>query len=475
MMQIPKDETLGQVTGITRLEGKEESTVQRNFTLINEQLASAKQVSSCLRAAAAKTITSTTTRSGIALTQEQLDAAGRVLDLLKSGERTVAMDGSAGTGKTLLTGYFVRHWGAPTVTATTNKAAFLLSSKLERDWGIECEVQTVYGAAFTPRLKPAAEPIALWLTHDIKPSPIQLANFSNEFRVPSERMHQPDARELIMGGQRSAAWAAMGVNNFMSLVAGWNPRPYAGGTVVVDEASMLPGEHLDALRKIFDRVLIVGDAKQLPPIDAEPAFHLCRARVSLSTIHRQAENSSVLEAAVALYNGTLSISEALPNYHGTMPTQMLLDGSAVCLTYRNETRVRVCQRIRAAAGRTGKAVRGDLIVMRANDGEFCTNQIVKVIDAYKDHLVVVDPLRPKKSPVTFIGWDQDTPTETRPRGSTPYRFAYAMTVHTAQGSEWPIVFVHSNDFPFRSTEEQRRSWSYTAVTRAKQTAYQFSA
>ena len=49
----------------------------------------------------------------------------------------------------------------------------------------------------------------------------------------------------------------------------------------------------------------------------------------------------------------------------------------------------------------------------------------------------------------------------------PYDFsyAYAITCHKSQGSEWDKVLVFEENFPF-STEEHKR-WLYTAITRAK--------
>ena len=46
-----------------------------------------------------------------------------------------------------------------------------------------------------------------------------------------------------------------------------------------------------------------------------------------------------------------------------------------------------------------------------------------------------------------------------------FTYAYAITCHKAQGSEWDKVLVHEEGFPF--SEEEHRRWLYTAVTRAK--------
>jgi exodeoxyribonuclease-5 len=50
----------------------------------------------------------------------------------------------------------------------------------------------------------------------------------------------------------------------------------------------------------------------------------------------------------------------------------------------------------------------------------------------------------------------------------PYHFdyAYAITCHKAQGSEWDKVLVFEEWYP--NTEEEHRRWLYTAVTRAKE-------
>lgn len=50
----------------------------------------------------------------------------------------------------------------------------------------------------------------------------------------------------------------------------------------------------------------------------------------------------------------------------------------------------------------------------------------------------------------------------------PYEFAYAygITVHKAQGSEWDKVLVFEENFPFDKEEHKR--WLYTAITRARE-------
>ena len=47
-----------------------------------------------------------------------------------------------------------------------------------------------------------------------------------------------------------------------------------------------------------------------------------------------------------------------------------------------------------------------------------------------------------------------------------FTYAYAITTHKAQGSEWDKVVVLEEGFPFAREEHAR--WLYTAVTRASE-------
>jgi len=55
------------------------------------------------------------------------------------------------------------------------------------------------------------------------------------------------------------------------------------------------------------------------------------------------------------------------------------------------------------------------------------------------------------------------------RGGLDCRFGYALTCHTAQGSEWPTVLIHVDDTrECLSRNQDCLKWLYTAVTRAKE-------
>jgi hypothetical protein len=56
--------------------------------------------------------------------------------------------------------------------------------------------------------------------------------------------------------------------------------------------------------------------------------------------------------------------------------------------------------------------------------------------------------------------------ENAPDPPFEFAYAYAITTHKAQGSEWDKVLVFEEGFPFNKEEHKR--WLYTAVTRAKE-------
>ena len=56
-----------------------------------------------------------------------------------------------------------------------------------------------------------------------------------------------------------------------------------------------------------------------------------------------------------------------------------------------------------------------------------------------------------------------------------FRFGYCLTAHTAQGGEWPRVFIDQNELEcyaammwHREMPEGASKWAYTAMTRARE-------
>jgi len=99
--------------------------------------------------------------------------------------------------------------------------------------------------------------------------------------------------------------------------------------LVVDEASMLPSRLVEAAVKAAKRrrakVLFVGDAAQLSPVDEKPSKAVDKTRCDwpmheLTTIHRQAVGNPIIAAATAIRlapEGTLPILETARREDGS--------------------------------------------------------------------------------------------------------------------------------------------------------------
>lgn len=411
----------------------------------------------------------------VSLTDEQTAAVIRILLHLRNGMTKIAFDGAAGTGKTTVVTQLAKELPTAALAAATNKACRALSQKL-RKAGIRSAVETVHSSVYKPRLKAQAKPLEHWISAPAAKAPSQqeMLIFTQTFKVKVPSAEQrTEALALYQAGQRSAAWAAIGIRNFMQILDGWDRKERVGGVIIVDEASMVGEDDLESILAVYDSVILVGDSGQLPPVNAKPAFHECKTRVTLTTIHRQKADSPILDAAAKVRSGEQELYQVLQKYPGTLPTDLILSGEAVCIVYRNDTRRAVNRRIREAVGRSGGATAGDLIVIRSNDQGYALNQILRVVESNGSSLVVIDPETPAKRPEQITGWDEDDTTSVRPSGAVPYRFAFCLTCHAAQGSEWSTVFINPYDTPRIVKPNERRQWAYTAVTRARDAVYSF--
>lgn len=291
------------------------------------------------------------------------------------------------------------------------------------------------------------------------------------------------------------------IHRLVEWVPGEGPARGAGyplecDLLVVDESSML---NLDVARMLFDavgesaRVVLVGDADQLPPVGAgKPFADVIESGAvpvtRLSHVFRQAARSMIVRAAHAINRGERPPVRAegdverdfffieepgderaadlivglaarrLPDHYGVDAVREL---QVLAPIYRGAVGVDALnERLRSALNPSGERVLdgdlrvGDKLIQIRNDYEtgLMNGQIVIVEgeDSTGERLVVVaDDGRQ----VTI--------------GADAVRFlrpAYAISVHKAQGCEVPVVVapVHRAHSVLLS-----RNLLYTAVTRAK--------
>lgn len=279
--------------------------------------------------------------------------------------------------------------------------------------------------------------------------------------------------------------------------------------IVVDEISMAPKGMMDLLFTYDCYVLCLGDPGQIPPLDQKDNNHLLdHPHVFLDQIMRQAQESEIIRLSMKIRNG-----EYLDNFDGkevkVFPHNKLSTGmltwADIILTAKNDTRLKVNNQIRKLLGFGDKPQEGDkLICLRNYWDDFTTTAApivngtigyvknlredvihippriqtsMRTIDIYRADFItddgILEDMQIDKK-MLLIGektcsWKDSYKLqrakknhgELEPKELT---YAYAITGHKSQGSEWEKVLVLEENFPF-SREEHKR-WLYTACTRA---------
>lgn len=404
------------------------------------------------------------------LTEDQEAAYDQVYDRLARGERFTGLRGYAGTGKTYLVSRLVEQLldedCAVTVCAPTHKAVQVLSEELG---DAPVQMQTLH-SFLGLRLQPTED---------------------GEYELVADEA-----------------------------------RDFTEGVVIVDEASMIGREEWAHIKDapFWVQWLFVGDPAQLPPVNEDPSPALDVPGPTLETIHRQAADNPILELATKIRTGaegrfgsrfedgqgvaiTRDRDDFLDSVLRAFDTEAFADDAthARLLAYRNKTVRRYNREIRAAryGANADRFVEGEWLVGTEtwyHEGvqRLTNSEEVRVKNASVDTfeaddqsewkvwtLKVRTPGRGLTRTVHVLHEDEferyeDALDRRREKaeddGSKWERFfelrerfarvdyAYATTVHRAQGSTYDTVFVDHRDLRVCRGDE-RDALLYVAVTR----------
>ena len=246
--------------------------------------------------------------------------------------------------------------------------------------------------------------------------------------------------------------------------------------IVVDESSMLDELTKRDILSHGRPVIFIGDGGQLPPPKGKDAHLMDNPDFTLTEIHRQHSNSSILVVAKTFREGRLPSMGKSPDGRLWVANKSefwkILSPAFQMICGRNDTCHEVNRRIRKMLGLAPQKVSaGDKLVCLRNIPKWglANGQQVLVLDVDRERGGLIDiEIQPDGEAPFFVTCLADQfGKEGLVRNLDPKRlvhFGYGacLTAHSAQGSEFPAVLVLDEVIgdPWR--------WRYTAATRARE-------
>lgn len=250
---------------------------------------------------------------------------------------------------------------------------------------------------------------------------------------------------------------------------------------VIDECSMVGARLGEDLLSYDIPILVLGDPGQLPPVADAGYFTNNDPDFMLREIHRQARDNPILRMAtdvrqgIALDYGVYGDSRVIMKKD--LDRQELYDANQL-LVGLNATRRSFNARYRVGKHGAPDAtpIPGDKVVcLRNNHEKGLLNGAQWTVDAVSgsaadDYLdITVSPLdgigqtqRVGVHSKILRGEDLAGPYSWR-RRAEEFDYAYAMTVHKSQGSQWDDLILFNESGSFRNDWAK---WLYTGITRA---------
>jgi hypothetical protein len=305
-------------------------------------------------------------------------------------------------------------------------------------------------------------------------------------------------------------------------------RPFpgnAGDVIVVDEASMITKEIRDTIESEWvqngARILYVGDGYQLPPVGDDFSIFYETEGPKLREVYRN--GGDILQAATHLRETGRILTESRGAYtfrggdlRSAVGDYLADPRDHALITWRNKVRMQANMMIRTAKGLRSPTPAPGEPVLYCKNGQGVINGETAIVDAIapdellgkvQTHLLVdaeghsrlvsitgreapmdgylpaleTEEYRRFTDDIKSLSWAQKRKTgeygDFRP---VPITWAYCLTAHKAQGSEFDRATVYltnwdSSSKPFREMtmlpDGTKMSfaarWCYTALTRAK--------
>lgn len=255
--------------------------------------------------------------------------------------------------------------------------------------------------------------------------------------------------------------------------------------LIIDECSMIDErmeqDILTVARHSKTRIIAAGDPWQLQPVRGRQGLFNAKADVLLTEVHRQALDSGILQAATLVRNGFhLKLGKygndceivRQSRTSGGRNEELALAADQI-LIGRNKTRHATNDFVRFRRGILDSTmpVEGERVICLHNNHD---------IGALNGTMWQVEEVSERQGPRIHLGLNPldgvgipmgvwcharifervDIPPKEK-RKLEQFDFGYAITVHKAQGSEWPFVFLKQE-----LGQWDPKAWLYTGLTRA---------
>jgi exodeoxyribonuclease-5 len=401
------------------------------------------------------------------LSNDQLSALSVIQDWTADSyaKQVLKVYGYAGTGKTTLIKHLLETGPAVPVMAFTGKAASVLNDK-----GVPAT--TIHSAIYKPL--PENKDKVARLNEKIEEAERKLSKLSD-----------PKERRLLVRLIRSYHDALKDVFAPSFVLNEESPIRDAP-LIICDEVSMVGAELCEDLLSFGTRVLVFGDPGQLPPIKSEEsALSTGEPDVMLTEIMRQEAGNPIIAQSIRVRNG----EDIQPG--GTIEVRRKygdLHAFDQLITGKNETRRFINDEFREElkldffpSGKPEERLIGltNSSALGLYNGQFISMRNVKVdedkkvrtfkanihsengdfhgkAEVWKGHFEDCHRYNPQRYTNDKRRWQF---------GDYEADWAYCLTVHKAQGSQWDHVGLIDDGIMIRDKEFRKR-WLYTALTRA---------
>jgi exodeoxyribonuclease V len=361
--------------------------------------------------------------------------------------RPFLIQGYAGTGKTAMLEHLADHLDAEAAyVAFTGKAASVIRGKV----GAALFVGTIHSAIYAMKMEGDVDKY-------------------EALKQEADQSTNPAYAASLRAQMQGLIWFTYTLRDRFA----WDDGADAGTDriIFVDECSMVADKLGADLMRLAEEngycVIAVGDPAQLPPVEGDPYFtpDRCHCAPVMEEIIRQREGSPILLLASGVRQGWAPVYGQWGN-ELTITTRDHVNPDAydqiVCGTNKTRHALNTAARARRGWSAMTPPQPGERMIILDNDhrlGVYNGEIFTVMVCAYGEIVARFEDGREVKIPLNL-----EIPGQQKIRNRTYVAYAYAITAHKAQGSEFRNLLVMNESWAFR---ENANRWLYTAATRAR--------